>query len=48
MHATRTAVRDHRRLALVYRDERERLTERTCLPLAVVYYIEVTVLADTP
>ena len=41
----RSAVRDRRRLALVYRDERERLTERTCLPLAVIYYIEVTVLA---
>ena len=41
----RSAVRDRRRLALVYRDERKRLTERTCLPLAVVYYIEVTVLA---
>ena len=45
MGTLRTAVRDHRRLAIVYRDERERLTERTCLPLAVVYYIEVTVLA---
>ena len=38
-------VRDNRRLALVYRDEQERVTERTCLPLAVIYYIEVTVLA---
>ena len=45
MGVLRCAVRDHRRLALVYRDEREQLTERTCLPLAVVYYIEVTVLA---
>ena len=45
MGMLRTAVRDSRRLAIVYRDERERLTERTCLPLAVVYYIEVTVLA---
>ena len=45
MGMLRTAVRDNRRLAIVYRDERERLTERTCLPLAVVYYIEVTVLA---
>ena len=45
MGMLRTAVRDSRRLALVYRDERERRTERTCLPLAVVYYIEVTVLA---
>ena len=45
MGVLRSAVRDNRRLALVYRDERERLTERTCLPLAVIYYIEVTVLA---
>ena len=45
MGMLRSAVRDHRRLAIVYRDERERLTERTCLPLAVIYYIEVTVLA---
>ena len=45
MGMLRSAVRDHRRLALVYRDEREQLTERTCLLLAVIYYIEVTVLA---
>ena len=45
MGVLRSAIRDHRRLALVYRDEREQLTERTCLPLAVIYYIEVTVLA---
>ena len=45
MGLLRSAVRDHRRLAIVYRDEREQLTERTCLPLAVIYYIEVTVLA---
>ena len=41
----RSAIRDNRRLALIYRDEQERVTERTCLPLAVIYYIEVTVLA---
>jgi len=45
MRMLRSAVRNTRRLALVYRDERERLTERTCLPLAVIYYIEVMVLA---
>ena len=45
MGLLRSAVRDNRRLAIVYRDERERETERTCLPLAVIYYIEVTVLA---
>ena len=41
----RSAIRDNHRLAIVYRDEREQMTERTCLPLAVIYYIEVTVLA---
>jgi len=45
MGMLRSAVRDSLRLALVYRDGRERLTERTCLPVAVIYYIEVTVLA---
>ena len=40
-----SAVPDNRRLALVYRDERERVTERTCPPLAVIHYIEVTLLA---
>ena len=45
MRMLRSAIRDNRRLALVYRDERGRLTERTCFPLAVIYYIEVTVLA---
>ena len=45
MGMLRSAIRDNRRLALIYRDERGRLTERTCLPLAVIYYIEVTVLA---
>lgn len=45
MGMLRSAIRDSRRLAMVYRDERERLTERTCLPLAVIYYVEVTVLA---
>ena len=45
MGMLRSAIRDNRRLALVYRDERERLTKRTCLPLAAIYYIEVTVLA---
>ena len=45
MGLLRSAVRDSLRLALVYRDEQERVTERTCLPVAVIYYIEVTVLA---
>lgn len=45
MGVLRAAVRDIRRLALTYRDGRERTTERICLPLAVVYYVEATVLA---
>ncbi|MDE2789862.1 MAG: YafY family protein [Paracoccaceae bacterium] len=45
MGMLRSAIRDSRHLAIVYRDEMERLTERTCLPLAVIYYVEVTVLA---
>ncbi len=45
MATLRAAVRGSRRLALVYRDGQGRLSERTCLPVAVIYYIEVTVLA---
>ena len=45
MDVLRAAVRNARRLALTYRDERRRTTERICLPLAVVYYVEATVLA---
>ena len=45
MGMLRSAVRESRRLFLVYRDRQEQLTERTCLPVAVIYYTEVTVLA---
>ena len=45
MGMLRSAVRESRRLFLVYRDGQEQLTERTCLPVAVIYYTEVTVLA---
>ena len=45
MGMLRSAVRESRRLALVYRDGQGQLTERTCLPVAVIYYTEVTVLA---
>lgn len=41
----RSAVRECRRLALVYRDGQGQLTERTCLPVAVIYHTEVTALA---
>ena len=41
----RSAVRDNRRLALGYRDGHGQLTKRTCLPLAIIYYTEATVLA---
>ena len=45
MGMLRSAVRESRRLFLVYCDGQEQLTERTCLPVAVIYYTEVTVLA---
>ena len=45
MDGLRAAVRNTRRLVLTYRDEQGRMTERTCLPLVVIYYMEVTVLA---
>ncbi|MDE0004273.1 MAG: YafY family protein [Rhodospirillaceae bacterium] len=45
MGMLRSAVRENLRLALVYRDGQGQLTERTCLPVAVIYYTEVTVLA---
>ena len=45
MGMLRSAVRESRRLSLLYRDGQGQLTERTCLPIAVIYYTEVTVLA---
>ncbi len=45
MGMLRAAVRDDRQLAIDYRDEQGDATHRTVLPLAVIYYTEVTVLA---
>ena len=45
MSLLRGAIRDDARLRLTYRDETGRETERTVLPLAVIYYTEATVLA---
>ena len=39
--AVRRAIRDERKLAIVYRDELGRLTERTIWPLALIYYSDV-------
>ena len=41
----RKAVRDEQKLKLVYSDGNARRTTRTVLPLAILYYIEVVVLA---
>ncbi len=38
--ATRRAIRDEQKLALDYRDELGRASERTVLPLALIYYSE--------
>lgn len=45
MGMLRTAVRDDRQLVIDYRDEKGDVTHRMVLPLAVIYYTEVTVLA---
>jgi predicted DNA-binding transcriptional regulator YafY len=41
----RRAVREERKLKIAYRDENDRASERTILPLAVIYYVAVTVIA---
>ena len=45
MKAVRRAIRDERKLHLSYLDSGERTTKRTVKPIAIVYYIEVAVLA---
>jgi predicted DNA-binding transcriptional regulator YafY len=45
MGMLRAAVRGDRQLAIDYRDEKGDASHRTVLPLAVIYYTEVTVLA---
>lgn len=41
----RRAIREERALSVTYRDEAGRNTERRILPLAMIYYVEATVLA---
>jgi len=45
MKAIRQAIREERKLRLGYRDAQERATRRTVKPIAIVYYIQSTVLA---
>ncbi len=45
MGLLRAAIRDNRRLAIGYRDEKGIETRRDVLPLAVIYFAEATVLA---
>jgi predicted DNA-binding transcriptional regulator YafY len=40
----RTAIRRERKLALAYRDEKDRRTQRTVWPLAVTYFADATLL----
>jgi predicted DNA-binding transcriptional regulator YafY len=41
----RSAIRNRRKLRLAYRDERQRLTRRTVWPIAMAYYVDVTLIA---
>lgn len=41
----RRAIREERALTIAYRDEAGRETERRVLPLALLYYVEATILA---
>lgn len=45
MAAVRKALREHRALKIAYRDETGDATEREILPIALVYYVQVAVLA---
>ncbi len=45
LRVCRQAVREERKLAITYCNEKSETSERTILPLAVVYYISVTVIA---
>lgn len=42
----RAAIRDERKLELIYRDENEVETTRTVRPLALVYHVDCTLLAS--
>jgi predicted DNA-binding transcriptional regulator YafY len=41
----REAIREQRKLRIVYRDQHERRTSRVIRPIAVAYFVEVTVIA---
>jgi predicted DNA-binding transcriptional regulator YafY len=41
----RGAIRDTRKMRLAYVDEKERLTRRTIWPIALAYYVDVTLIA---
>lgn len=45
MAAIRKSLREYQALSITYSDEAGALTERTILPIALVYYVEVAVLA---
>jgi predicted DNA-binding transcriptional regulator YafY len=42
MAEVRSAIRDRRKLRIAYVDEKRRRTRRTVLPLAMAYYVDVT------
>ncbi len=45
MSELRQAIREEQKLHISYNDEQDNQTQRTVLPIAIVYYIEVVVLA---
>jgi predicted DNA-binding transcriptional regulator YafY len=45
MKALRRAIRDERKLKFGYRDAGDQVTRRTVKPIAIIYYVEVAVLA---
>jgi predicted DNA-binding transcriptional regulator YafY len=45
LSAIRAAIRDERKLRLAYEDERGNRTRRTIWPIAVAYYVEVTLIS---
>ena len=45
MSLLRQVIRDEQKISIDYCDESNNSTQRTLLPIAIVYYVEVTVLA---
>lgn len=41
----RCAIRENRKVAIDYRDEQDRRTKRTIWPIALAYYVDVTLIA---